>query len=127
MFESNMLPPSSTLIMKAVHSSQMLVSTNKTTQRNNPESKSEHDTDYNAPNCHSDWDVVKHGVTQVSVLGPLLFNLYINDFPSIVNELPNTIHFTHDTSILVSSSDNELNLILNSILTCISNWFQKIS
>jgi hypothetical protein len=50
----------------------------------------------------------------------LLFNLYLNDFPSIVNGSFNTILFADDTSILVSSSDyNVLNFELNSIPTCI--------
>jgi hypothetical protein len=59
---------------------------------------------FNLPHL-SDWEVVKRGVPQGSVLGPLLFNLYLNDFPSIVNKHSNTIIFVDDTSILVSSSD----------------------
>ena len=42
MFEGNMLPLSSTLMMKAAHSSKMVLPTHMTTQCNNPESKSEH-------------------------------------------------------------------------------------
>jgi len=64
----------------------------------------------NSPNLLSDWEVVRHGVPQRSVLGPLQFNMYIKDFPCIINKVSNTILFADDTNILVSSSDlNELN------------------
>jgi hypothetical protein len=44
-FEENMLPLSSTLVMKVVHSSKLMIPTYKTTQCKNPESKSEHDNE----------------------------------------------------------------------------------
>ena len=80
----------------------------------------------NSPNLLSDWEVVRHGVPQVSVLGPLLFNVYINDFPCIINKVSHSILFADDTNILVSSSDHdELNSKLNSVLHCISKQFQN--
>jgi hypothetical protein len=54
-----------------------------------------------------------------------LFNIYLNDFPKIINKLSHTILFADDTSIFVTSTNNiELNQKLNSILHHISKWFQ---
>jgi len=80
----------------------------------------------NLPNLLSVWEVVRHGFPQGSVLGPLMFNMYINDFPCITNKVSYTIPFTDVTNILVSSNDlNELNSKLHSALRCISKWFQN--
>ena len=74
----------------------------------------------------SDWETIRHGVPQGFLLGPLLFNVYINDFPCTINQVADTILYADDTNILVSANDqNELNSKLNLIMNCISKWFQN--
>ncbi|MEW8546433.1 MAG: reverse transcriptase domain-containing protein, partial [Candidatus Thiodiazotropha sp.] len=69
----------------------------------------------------SDWASVQAGVPQGSILGPLLFLLYIND---IVRDIGCSIRlFADDTSlyIVVDSPQVAANL-LNTDLNTISNW-----
>ena len=51
------------------------------------------------------WAKIKHGTLQSSILGPLLFPLYINDLPKIINKTSAPIIFADDTSILFTHSN----------------------
>ena len=48
----------------------------------------------------SDWVVINHGVPQGTVLGPLIFILYVNDFSEAVSTNCDVLQFADDTAIL---------------------------
>ena len=48
----------------------------------------------------SDCDIVNHCVPQRTVLGPLIFLLYVNDLSSNMNTAEKVIQFADDTSIV---------------------------
>ena len=53
-------------------------------------------------NFSSDLETIKCGVPQGSILGPLCFNLYINDLPKAVSE--DCVLFADDAAFIISSS-----------------------
>jgi len=64
------------------------------------------------------------GVPQGSILGPLLFILYINDISNASNIL-HFILFADDTNLFLSNNSfNELILIVNKELSKLSDWFR---
>ena len=72
----------------------------------------------------SDFLNINLGVPQGSILGPLLFSIYINDFPEINKLL--AVLFADDTTIILNSPNNQLlKEHANSKLEASSEWFNN--
>ena len=77
-------------------------------------------------NIRSTLASVNCGVPQGSILGPLLFNIYINDLPQIDNNAANYILYADDTNIMFSSDDPySLFQKLNNVLSTSISWFDR--
>jgi len=75
-------------------------------------------------NIKSNVSTINCGVPQRSILGPLLFIIYINDIVNI-SQVLNMILFADDTNFFFSGSNiNDVCSILNDELTKLSRWFK---
>jgi len=80
--------------------------------------------DKNSNKLVSTWKQVKRGVPQGSVLGPLLFLIYINDFPRSIDNCAEAVLFADDTSIIIVKANvQEYKHNIKIAIQEINDWF----
>jgi hypothetical protein len=75
-------------------------------------------------NSYSHIGEINVGVPQGSILGPLLFLLYVNDIHNISNKI-SCILYADDTTIFANGKDlSEVTQVINTELQHINEWIQ---
>ena len=80
---------------------------------------------YLTSNTVSEWTKIKNGALQHSIFGPLLFLVYINDLPKAIDHKDILILFANDTSILITSpNNNQVQNDLNIVFGQQNKWLR---
>ena len=71
---------------------------------------------------NSDFKTIKYGVPQGSVLGPLIFLIFINDLNTVIKHSA-TFHFADNTCLLnIKDSVKQINKVVNKDLKFLVQW-----
>ena len=72
---------------------------------------------------HSDWQNIEMGVPQGSILGPLLFNIFMNDLAYVIKESTLSA-YADDTQIFYADKDpKKVEEVINKDLERIDKWY----
>jgi hypothetical protein len=83
------------------------------------------DSEYSVTHhLRSEWELIRSRLFQVSILGSVLFNIYVNYLPKIIYKMSDTIWYADDTIVIVTSTNyNDLQEKIKLTLYHISDWF----
>jgi hypothetical protein len=80
----------------------------------------------NSNGYFSKWEEVQHRVPQGSVLGPLLFLIYVNDLSKSIYDKSSPILFSDDTSFIIANRDETVfTFNTKEIFNEINKWFHS--
>ena len=74
---------------------------------------------------HSIWRTIRTGIPQGSLLGPLLFNMYVNDLNYFITDTSLRLYADDTTQYASDVSPMVLQFVINSDLGVLSSWFSK--
>jgi len=75
----------------------------------------------------SDIKFSRIGLPQGTILGPILFSIFINDLPEVLNQLTCYLFADDNNTAAASTIENKQNLIdgIQEDLTAITKWMEK--
>jgi hypothetical protein len=82
--------------------------------------------DCDSKKYYSEWDCVTDGVPQGSILGPLLFLLYVNNIPNVISNISNPVLYADDTSLIITNSKSQMfEKNINTAILQLNRWFSS--
>jgi hypothetical protein len=70
--------------------------------------------------------MIKHGVTQGSILGPIFFLLFINDLPLTNMKNTSMVLYADDTSLVITGTNPaQFSVDVNMVFNNVNEWFRS--